>query len=1106
MSIALRIAACLLTFAGTLCPSTALSDEAALRRTAPDECIAWFSWAGLDALGKDGAATKNRTEQLLADEEVRAFLDSLTKTIGGAVAADADEETQAMLKIARTLAARPSVAFLSKIAQVVQQPPPRAPEPDLPPPVQAVITPTTQVTVDDNGIERIGVDFDVQVTASDEARTSSPPASPQTTASLALPLKFGRTRTISINGKQRWEVEVIYPHGTQWQEVELDVNLDKDDAGSPGERSAPTKEQVDEALTELRAAFEAREIESTPAPADAAPLPSAPTGYGDYTPDPQLTKEYKPDPAFSDGKVSDVFPPPPAAPGVPLSLPPGIVMPSAPVVSGTCTMTSTVTVIHGAVVVDLGDQAAEMRALFEKLTSDVDLSPRKSIAGVEFAHVEADQPIWLGFHETYLILAFDDASAKQVISGLSGQREAPAWLVDLEKKLPVERPIARLHVNIDAVAKLVDEPLEEETKAAVKLLGLDQVSAISWVAGLDDVGTAVKTLIATRDGGDVSAVLDIFGDKGLTADDLKAIPKDATMAAAGKFDAKRIVELGVKLAALDDDEAESAWEAVKKQLAEQMFIDLSKDLLEAIGDTWTLHYSPSEGGLMATTFTLAVRDEKRITAALEKLALVANADSACIRKFTYRGQDVYYWQDDGGSAAWCIRDGRLVASMLPQTIKAYIARGPLKETLADVAEVKPLLSGGEGQGGPLVLTYTDTRDILRWCYQYGSFLLPTIGQALSEAEESGFALHEIPSLAVIEQYFAPSITTLSRTDAGLLVDSRQTVPFASGVFALTALSGVGGGVYEMAFDDSGLGDIAQVAESAIGMPLGISFGSPAVSGQCINGTCSPYQPAASVSPYATLPNPYLTPQSQPGPYTPPPPPPSPPMPYGTPVPYKTTQAIGEPYVPPPATPPTVPTTPRNVPATYPAPAAVGVPVQGRSKVFRRADAPAAPTSYPIPAAPRVPTTSAATPYPTYPAPGPRGVAVSGFPAASEMPIVSTPIGFPPPPQVAPYLRFEIQVGSEQNAIAKLPQSVPSVFATALQVTVPQSTPSPIVASDWPSATDESAWLNAIKIAIDEPAKATRPNENAETENAAATDSPHAETADRVRPSRRLFRR
>ncbi len=993
MRIALCMVACCLTLAGVLSPRAAVADEAALRRTAPDECIAWFAWAGLDSLGKAGADTKNRTEQLLADEEVRAFLDSVGKTLGGAIAEDADEETEIALRIAQTLAARPSVAFLSKIEQVEQQLPPRAPEPETPPPTQAIIVPTTQVTVGDDGVERIGIDFDVEVTAGDGAVVTS---------------------AVETNPKS--------------PAIQRPVFVDVGDVVTEAEE-----------LASGTTGASATVAGTIPRPATAWYSPSVPS------------------------------------------------VPAAPPACAICPLTTTTTVVHGAVVVDLGDEAAEMRALFDKMESESVALPRKSIAGVEFARVSWEQPMWVAFREAYLIVAFDEATAEQVVAGLSGKRDVPTWLADLDKKLPVERPAARVHVNIDALVTLADEPFEAETKAAVKLLGLDQVSAISWVAGLDEVGTAVKTLIATRDGVDVPLVLDVFGAKGLTAGDLRSIPKDATMAAAGKFDAQRIVELGVKLAALDDEDAETAWEAVKKQLAEQMFIDLSKDVVEAIGDTWTLHYSPSEGGLMATTFTLAVRDELRLTAALEKLALVANADEAYVRKFTYRGQDVYYWQGggDGGSAAWCIRDGRLVASMLPQTIKAYIARGALKETLADVPAVTPLLADGDEQNGPLVLTYTDTRDILRWCYQYGSFLLPTIGQALSEEEDIGFALHEIPSLAVIEQYFAPSITTVSRTDAGLLIDSRQTVPFTSGLLALSTLSGVGGGVYELAFDDSGLGNVVDLAESVVDMPLGISFGSPTNSMQCIGGACSPYQGAMPNPPVAAVPAigpaSQPSPSYQPGPVSQPvptspgvpayqPSPWQPVTPNVTPVPYKVTRSVGEPYVPPPATPPQLPSygSPPNLPATYQSPAQIGVPVEGKRKVFtpssnlpqtlnrmpagsRPIGLPAPTNGYDEPAANwtqpgRLPATEApvatspnptspypATTYPetTYPAANPYAPPQKS-PAARHAPVIQLPSS----DGVAPGAAYEIPTYRTADAKAYVPDiSFPNPSPNKLKIRV-----------------------------------------------------------------------
>ncbi|RIK81382.1 MAG: hypothetical protein DCC68_08740 [Planctomycetota bacterium] len=1017
MSFALRTVACCATIVAALWPAKAIGDEAALKRTAPDECIAWFSWAGLDALAKDGAKT-NRTEQLLADEEVRAFLDSIAKNLDGAIDVGDDDDTKHFAQLFRVLSKRPAVAYLSRIAQVKREAPPKAPEPPTTPP-QAAVLQTNKAWIGDDGLERVGIDFEVQATAGDvppaPAASSSiaPAVAPQLEVRVGPggPPRIGRVRTVEKNGEKRREVELVWPHATEWREFEVDVPINDDGSWGKGSDRPVAREELETVasnITPTTARFgrsrkvtvngkEQNEVEvisphgrewvrvdfdhelqtDSPTNQDEPLLPAAHMTevdslksklYGGFQVG-QASPNYTPDPSFS-GPPGPVFPPSPYAPPVP-AIAAQICTDCSSCTS--CEASTTVSVMHGAVVVDLGEHLAEAKTLYDKLTAEGSELPKQTIAEVEFAKLAWDQPMYLAFHEAYLIVAFDEASAEQCASGLAGKREVPKWLADAEANLPVERPAARLHVNIDGITKLVDEPFEEPSQEFVKLLGLDQVSAISFVAGLDDRGTAIKTLLTARTNGpeisrrtprrprdrqqEVPVVFDFFSGF-LTPDDLSPIPRDATMAAAGKIDVKKILGLGLKLAKLEDDEAESAWEEAKKYLAERLFVDLSKDIVEALGSTWTLHYSSSEGGLMATTFTFTVRDEARLKTALEKLALVANAENAYVRKFTYRGQDVYYWQggDDGGSAAWCIRDGRLVASLLPQTIKAHIARGPLKETLADVPDVRKLLPVGEKPtSGPLVLSYTDTRGILQWCYQYGSFLLPTIGQQLAQADEVTLALHDFPSLAVIEQYFAPSITTVSRTDAGLLIDSRQTVPMMSGMlFTLVAARGV----ESTMGDPLGLADVADLASSVVDLPTDIAVAAGGIGGSSIspywhNDDVQYFPATPDALPVVPLPPNTASPGvGGPGPVAPPayaPP--------GTPVPYAPS-VPGQPYIPPPATAPTFP------PAYYPAP----VPPMPRAPVAIPAP-PNVPLSVPAGLAPHV-KPQPATPTPPAPLPPP----------------------------------------------------------------------------------------------------------------------------------------
>jgi hypothetical protein len=193
----------------------------------------------------------------------------------------------------------------------------------------------------------------------------------------------------------------------------------------------------------------------------------------------------------------------------------------------------------------------------------------------------------------------------------------------------------------------------------------------------------------------------------------------------------------------------------------------------------------------------------------------------------------------------------------------------------------------------------------------------------------------------------------------LLIDSRQTVPMMSGLVALTAMSSVGG----LGIEEADLGNVVDAAASMLDMPMGISMGTPVFGDECVGGACMP-APGQSPPVYEVMPpqfapdgSPYAaTPQSKPGPWTGGPAPviPAPWVPHGTPVPYYVPSAVGQPYVPPSATPP-------NVPANYQTPTQppVGVPAPAKMRLATPAGFPPQATTSAPPAnyAPNAPITS-----------------------------------------------------------------------------------------------------------------------------------------------------
>ena len=336
-------------------------------------------------------------------------------------------------------------------------------------------------------------------------------------------------------------------------------------------------------------------------------------------------------------------------------------------------------------------------------------------------------------------------------------------------------------------------------------MGLDNADYLATVTGLDGKGSTTRTLVAID--GQPQGIFRLAAAKPLAAADLAPIPRDATLAAAGRLDANAALELLLaQLKKVDPSAHANVAEAID-QIGKEVGIDLQDDLLKPLGDVWCVYNSPSEGGLLVTGLTgvVQVKDHDHLEATLNKLIALFQGhmesidakldhmgqDSVQMNRFRmprivktrFAGQDVYYFDNPIAgiylAPAWCLTkpDGhegpssgsQLIVSTFPQNIKAYLARGKSFESLAAVPEVSEAL-----QGGAVALSYCDTRKLAEFTYP----LLCMGGKLISsELNREGIPLDAsaLPSAAAIFPHLQASVSVVRRGAAGIEVESRGSL-------------------------------------------------------------------------------------------------------------------------------------------------------------------------------------------------------------------------------------------------------------------------------------------------------------------------------------------
>jgi hypothetical protein len=122
--------------------------------------------------------------------------------------------------------------------------------------------------------------------------------------------------------------------------------------------------------------------------------------------------------------------------------------------------------------------------------------------------------------------------------------------------------------------------------------------------------------------------------------------------------------------------------------------------------------------------------------------------------------------------AWCLAEDELIIATSPSDVEARLARDREVPTLAEIDEVARLL---QGPTSPLMLTYQDTAAMVSGVGR----MWPVLGMLASArpgTQAPAIVLPPLPEVDVLQHYAEPSVAALVRTDRGLVVSRRQSIP------------------------------------------------------------------------------------------------------------------------------------------------------------------------------------------------------------------------------------------------------------------------------------------------------------------------------------------
>ena len=459
--------------------------------------------------------------------------------------------------------------------------------------------------------------------------------------------------------------------------------------------------------------------------------------------------------------------------------------------------------LDGAIVINAADQAAKAK---DSLTAIEGLY-LKEMRGAQAREVKVGQTtlrvlpappgfpqIAWGLADTYIVIGFNEAAARRCVERLTGDPKAaaqPAWLVNLRKQIPVERPSAVTYVNVKAINAMAAGMGGDRVKGVLTALGIDKVRDIGAVGGLDGASYVTRALI--QQDGELTGILAPFRGRPLAAEDLAAIPNDSSIALALRLDpADLFKEISTVVAALDARTGQEFQQGVAF-VEQQLGFKLHDDLFAPLGDAWQFYNSPTEGGLIFTGLTAVnrPRDLNKFRATHEKLVALMKKEmgepgprepgerrfrrGVFLKETEFRGQKIYFLNSMGEempfAPAWCLTDKELIVAFFPQQVKAYLSRGERVAAGLKVPDVQALFK----DRGPVMLAYVDTPNLFKQVYPVLNVLATFL---CSELQREGIMIDVsvLPSTAAILPHLTPDTLAVYKVDGGLMVESRQSIP------------------------------------------------------------------------------------------------------------------------------------------------------------------------------------------------------------------------------------------------------------------------------------------------------------------------------------------
>ena len=449
-----------------------------------------------------------------------------------------------------------------------------------------------------------------------------------------------------------------------------------------------------------------------------------------------------------------------------------------------------------ALIVNAGDQADQFERDLQKLLEIV-----PTVEANKLDHVEIPLPIpipdfalKIHRHKQHFILALGKEAVEDAIAGLDGKaqglnsnpRFAKAW-----KRVDSPRIASVNWVDLkgarDTAIKLAGPQMGAMILGMAGMVGADSLDALVGSVSVVDGRIVSQTFLET--GGKTTGIFALASGRGLQAADFQDVPADADLIVSWSLNGAKIIGAIREVIGKVDPGSRERFEQMLSQFATEIGFRLEEDLLQALDDVWMVQNSPGAGGLFLTSAvgSVGVKDHAKAELAFGRLMKLLEAGLPGLRESGFRrrrgvtleqatflGHTMYYINTVGDdfpfTPTFCLTKRHVLITPHPQAMKAHLRFLNSKQERAKM--VLP------DSGDVLVYTRVDTAKAVGLLYT----LAPYFGTVMfSELQREGvdMTVFSLPSAKAILPYMQQSEMEIVRTDDGIMMRSRGSLPFGA---------------------------------------------------------------------------------------------------------------------------------------------------------------------------------------------------------------------------------------------------------------------------------------------------------------------------------------